>query len=164
MSKNTILGLLKSKKIYILVALAFVGALIIILSKNSGVVEDSVKGGIEELDPSQYSDMLEERIEELCNRVDGVSGAYAVVTLKGGYQAIYAIDSQSGNTSTKNQTVVIGSGSAEKAILEGYSYPEIAGVGIVCHGGDSYEVKNKIVSLISSAFDISANKIFVVGS
>jgi stage III sporulation protein AG len=164
MSKNTIIGYLMSKKIYIFAALIVLGVIIIILSKSSGSKVENVKGGIEELDPSEYSEMLEERIEELCNRVDGVSGAYAVVTLKGGYQAIYAIDSQSGNTSTKNQTVVIGSGSGEKAILEGYSYPEIAGVGIVCHGGDSYDVKNKIVSLVSSAFDISANKIFVVGS
>ena len=164
MSKNTIFNILKSKKIYIFVALIFVGAIIIILGKADANPSDDVKNSIEELDPSQYSEMLEERIEELCNRVDGVSGAYAVVTLRGGYQAIYAIDSQSGSASTKNQTVVIGSGSGERAILEGYSYPEIAGIGIVCHGGDSYEVKNKIVSLISSAFDISANKIFVVGS
>jgi stage III sporulation protein AG len=164
MLKNTILNLFKTKKIYIFAALIFVGVIIIIIGKNDTTKNGDIKNSIENLDPSQYSEMLEERVEELCNRVDGVSGAYAIVTLKGGYQAIYAIDSQSGNTSTKNQTVVIGSGSGEKAILEGYSYPEIAGIGIVCHGGDSYEVKNKIVSLISSAFDISANKIFVVGS
>ena len=164
MLKNTILNLFKTKKIYIFAALILVGVIIIIIGKNDTTKNGDIKNSIENLDPSQYSEMLEERVEELCNRVDGVSGAYAIVTLKGGYQAIYAIDSQSGNTSTKNQTVVIGSGSGEKAILEGYSYPEIAGIGIVCHGGDSYEVKNKIVSLISSAFDISANKIFVVGS
>ena len=164
MSKNTILSFLRSKKIYLLAALIFVGVIIIIVGKREPQISEDVKSSIEELDPSQYSEMLEARIEELCNRVDGVSGAYAVVTLKGGYQAIYAIDSQSGNTSSKNQTVVIGSGSGERAILEGYNYPEIAGIGIVCRGGDSYDVKNKIVSLISSAFDISANKIFVVGS
>lgn len=164
MLKNTILSFLRSKKIYLLAALIFVGVIIIIVGKREPQISEDVKSSIEELDPSQYSEMLEARIEELCNRVDGVSGAYAVVTLKGGYQAIYAIDSQSGNTSSKNQTVVIGSGSGERAILEGYSYPEIAGIGIVCRGGDSYDVKNKIVSLVSSAFDISANKIFVVGS
>lgn len=164
MSKNTILSFLRSKKIYLLAVLIFVGVIIIIVGKREPQISEDVKSSIEELDPSQYSEMLEARIEELCNRVDGVSGAYAVVTLKGGYQAIYAIDSQSGNTSSKNQTVVIGSGSGERAILEGYSYPEIAGIGIVCRGGDNYDVKNKIVSLVSSAFDISANKIFVVGS
>ena len=164
MLKNTIFNFLRAKKIYALAALALIGVIIILIGKSGAQNTEDVGDSIEELDPSKYSEMLEERIEELCNRVDGVSGAYAVVTLKGGYQAIYAIDSQSGNTSTKNQTVVIGSGSGEKAILEGYSYPEIAGIGIVCHGGDSYEVKNKIVSLVSSAFNLSANKIFVVGS
>ena len=164
MSKNTIFAFLKSKKIYLLVLLILVGVAIIFIGKGNDSESESLQSGIESLDPTQYSEMLEERIEELCNRVDGVSGAHAVVTLKGGYQAIYAVDSQSGNTSSKNQTVTIGSGSGEKAILKGYSYPEIAGIGIVCRGGDSYEIKNKIVSLVSSAFDISANKIFVVGS
>ena len=164
MSKNTIFDFLRSKKIYLLVALLIIGIVIIFIGKSGGKKTENVQNGIEELDPSQYSEMLEERIEELCNRIDGVSGAHAVVTLKGGYQAIYAVDSQSGNTSAKNQTVIIGSGAGEKAILKGYSYPQIAGIGIVCRGGDSYDVKNKVVSLVSSAFDISANKIFVVGS
>ena len=164
MSKNTIKSFFGSKKVYLLIALIFVGLIIIVLGNNSDKKTEDVKSGIGELDPTKYSELLEVRIEELCNRVDGVSGTHAVVTLKGGYQAIYAIDSQSGNTTSKNQTVVIGSGSGEQAILQGYSYPEIAGIGIVCNGGDSYAVKNKIVSLISSAFDISANKIFVVGS
>ena len=47
---------------------------------------------------------------------------------------------------------------------EGIAVDEIAGIGIVCRGGDSYEIKNKIVSLLSSTFNLSANKIFVVGS
>lgn len=161
--KNTIFNLFKSKKIVLLLILAIVGIFIITITSGDKK-DDTVKESIEELDPAQYAESIERQVEELCNRVDGVSGAYAVVTLKGGYQAIYAVDSQSGSSASKNQTVVIGSGSNEQAILEGYRYPEIAGVGIVCHGGDSYEVKNKIISLVSSAFDLSANKIFVVGS
>ena len=164
MSKNTMLSFIKAKKIYFLAGLALLGVLLIILSSGRQNNEENVRESIEELDPSAYADMLEERIEELCNRVDGVSGTYAVVTLKGGYKAIYATDIQEGSSSSKNQTVVIGSGSNEAAILEGYSYPEIAGIGIVCRGGDSYEVKNKLISLISSTFNISSNKIFVVGS
>lgn len=164
MSKNTILSFVKAKKIYFLAGLVLLGVLLIISGSGGEKKEENVRESIEELDPFAYADMLEGRIEELCNRIDGVSGAYAVVTLKGGYRAIYATDSQEGSSSSKNQTVVIGSGSAEQAILEGYSYPEIAGIGIVCRGGESYEVKNKIVSLVSSTFNISANKIFVVGS
>ena len=164
MSKNTIFKIFKTKKVYLLLLLLLLGVLLLFFSTREQKSKENVKESIEDLDPSKYAEMLEERIEELCNRVDGVSGAYAVVTLKGGYQAIYAQDSQSGSNSSKNQTVIVGSGSAEQAILKGYTYPEIAGVGIVCRGGDSYDVKNKIVSLISSTFNLSANKIFVVGS
>ena len=103
-------------------------------------------------------------MEALCNRVDGVRSTYAVVSLKGGYRAIYATDSQMGSTSSKNATVIIGSGSSEKALLIGYENPEIAGIGIVCAGGDDYTVQKNIISIISSAFDISSNKIFVSGS
>ena len=164
MSKNTIFKIFKSKKIYILALVALVGVLLVFFGSRKNESAQTVASSIEELDPSVYAESLEKRIEELCNRVDGVSGAYAVVTLKGGYRAIYAVDSQSGGNSSKNNTVVIGSGREEQAILEGYSYPEIAGIGIVCRGGDSYEIKNKIVSLLSSTFNLSANKIFVVGS
>lgn len=163
-SKNTILKLLKSKKTILLLLLAAAGILLAVISSNSSKSDVEAVGGIESLDPSSYAEGLERRIEELCNRVDGVSGTYAVVTLKSGYQANYATDFQAGASVSKNQTVLIGSGRDEQAILEGYSYPEIAGVGIVCRGGDSYAVKNKIISLISSTFDISSNKIFVVGS
>ena len=87
-----------------------------------------------------------------------------MVTLKGGYRAIYATDSQSGSSSSKNATVIIGSGSSEKALLIGYENPEIAGIGIVCSGGDDYNVRKNVISVVSSAFNVSSNKIFVSGS
>lgn len=164
MSKNAIHNIFKTKKLYFFIALFALGILLLLIASGTDKKETQAKTGIESLDPDAYSEMLEERIEELCNRIDGVSGTYAVVTLKGGYKAIYAFDSQSSNSASKNQMVVVGSGSDEQAIIEGYTYPEIAGIGIVCHGGDSYVIKNKIVSLVSSTFNLSANKIFVVGS
>ena len=164
LSKNTILKTLVSKKIYIFFILIFVGVLLLTFGSGEEKSEQGEAVGAEILDPDEYASLLEERIESLCNRIDGVSGTYAVVTLKGGFQAIYATDEQKTSGGNKNQTVIIGSGSAEQAILRGYQYPEIAGIGIVCDGGDGYDIKNKIVSLIASTFNLSANKIFVVGS
>jgi hypothetical protein len=103
-------------------------------------------------------------VEELCNKIDGVSSTHAVVTLRGGYRAIYAANSQSGNSNSKNQIVVLGSGSNEKPLLIGYENPEIAGIGIVCSGGDDARKREAIISVVSSAFDIGTNKIFVAGS
>ena len=162
-SKNTIIGKLGKKKIFLFALIAVVGIFLIIIS-NSSSAESMEEVDFENLDPSKYAREVEEKVEALCNRIDGVRSTYAVVTLKGGYRAIYATDSQSGSSSSKNATVIIGSGSSEKALLIGYENPEIAGIGIVCSGGDDYNVRKNVISVVSSAFNVSSNKIFVSGS
>ena len=151
------------KKIVFFALLAIVGIVIMLFANKSedGKIQE---GELADLDPIQYAQNIEERVEALCNKIDGVSSTYAVVTLKGGYKAIYASDSQNGTSNSKNQTVIIGSGSQEKGLLIGYQNPEISGIGIVCSGGDDYNIRKNIISVVSSAFDISSNKIFVAGS
>ena len=161
--KNTIISKLGKKKIFLFVAFIVLGIFIIILS-NSGGEKQSEEVNFESLDPAKYAKEVEERVEALCNRIDGVRSTYAVVTLKGGYKAIYATDSQFGSSSSKNSTVIIGSGASEKPLLVGYENPEIAGIGIVCSGGDDYNVRKNIISVVSSAFNLSSNKIFVSGA
>lgn len=162
-SKN-INNLTRGKKSLLLfVGLAVVGVILMCFVGKDDAGE-SKSASVEDLDPAEYAEKVEKRVEELCNRIDGVSSTYAVVTLKGGYRAIYALDMQSGSSSSKNQTVVIGSGSGEHGLLVGYENPEIAGIGIVCSGGDDYNIKKNIIAVVSSAFDISSNKIFVAGS
>lgn len=161
--KNTISKNLSPKKILLISVLLICG--ILLMLSSAGGSEGEEKGfDIDKLDPADYAKTVEERVEELCNRIDGVSFTYAVVTLKGGYRAIYASDYQSSSANSKNQTVIIGSGSAEQGLLVGYENPEIAGIGIVCSGGDDALVRREIISVISSAFNVSSNKIFVAGS
>ncbi len=161
--KNSIAAGGKNKMLIFFALLAIAGALIMLVSKNTGKSkQDEIN--FQSLDPAEYAHSVEKQIEALCNKVDGASGAYAVVTLKGGYRAIYATDSQSGNTSFKNETVILGSGAGAQGLLIGYENPEIAGIGIVCSGGDRAEVRKNIVAVVSSAFDIGSNKIFVSGS
>ncbi len=163
MLKNINLGRLGKKNVIIFVAFALVGALLIYFgARSSDKKEEAVN--FENLDPAEYAREVEDRVEELCNRVDGAGSAYAVVTLKGGYRAIYAEDSQFGSSNSKNSTVIVGSGSGEKGLLIGYENPEISGIGIVCSGGDNYNVRKNIISVVSSAFNVSSNKIFVSGS
>ena len=161
--KNTIINKMGKKKIFLLVALIAFGIFIIILSNSVGG-EQNEDVNFENLDPAKYAREVEEKVEALCNRIDGVRSTYAVVTLKGGYRAIYATDSQFGTSSSKNSTVIIGSGASEKPLLIGYENPEIAGIGIVCSGGDDYNVRKNIISVVSSAFNLSSNKIFVSGA
>ncbi|MBE6592955.1 MAG: hypothetical protein E7642_03070 [Ruminococcaceae bacterium] len=166
MSKNITISKSGKKSLTFLALFALVGALMLLASKCSASDGKKVSSpdSMENLDPSKYAVEIEKKVEELCNKIDGVSSTHAVVTLRGGYRAIYAADRQSGSSNSKDQIVVIGSGSSEKPLLIGYENPEIAGIGIVCSGGDDARKREEVISVVSSAFDIPTNKIFVVGS
>lgn len=114
-------------------------------------------------DPSEYADFIERKVKEICSVVEGVGEVKAVVTLSGGYKTMYAFNSQGSSSGYKSELVTTGNGASENALVVGYEYPEIAGIGIVVQGGESPFVKQRIISLVSSAFNISTNKIEVVG-
>ncbi len=112
-------------------------------------------------DPEQYASKIEEDIERICGDVAGNCTVEAVVSLEGGYRAVYASDSQSSPSGYKNSMVLIGSGSSEGAVLVCYENPKISGIGIVLSCREDQRIKNNIVSLVSSAFSVGANKIYV---
>ena len=116
------------------------------------------------MDADAFAESVEKKITEICRSVSGVGDVHAAVTLGGGYRAIYATDSQSSGTSYRNEMVLTGNGSSEKAILVGYQNPEIVGIGIVCSGGNDPDVRQSIISLVSAAFNVSTNKIYVTGT
>lgn len=164
MAENTIVRFMDKKKLILAAFLGIFGVILIILSNCTAKSGKETQNSLENLDPAEYARTVEKRVEELCNKIDGVGSAYAVVSLEGGYRAVYASDVQSGSSNSKKQTVILGSGADEKALLVGYENPRIAGIGIVCSGGDEPRKRADIISVISSAFDVSSNKIFVTGS
>lgn len=115
-------------------------------------------------DADEYARAVEERIIRLCSEVRGAGRVYAVVTLSGGYNAVYAQNSQSSGTGYRNEFVMSGGGSQKEALLIGYTPPIIAGIGIICTGGDKESVRCELVSLVSAAFGVSTNKIYVAAS
>ena len=130
--------------------------------KGNGEGEDqTVSEAYSAFDAEEYAKAAEERIVALCERVNGVSKVSVTVTLSGGYSTVYAQNSQSGTSGYKNEFVLTGNGSSEKALLIGYSVPQISGVGIVCVGGGRADTRREIIALVSAAFGVSSNKIYV---
>lgn len=152
----------EKKTIWILLA-GGLGVLLLILG-GIGIGE---KGADEEsetplsLDASAYARQVEEEIVRICSCVRGAGTVRVAVTLKGGYRAVYATDSQNSGGGYKNSTVLIGSGSSEGAVLICYENPEIGGIGIVCMGASDPSVRDTVISLVSAAFDVGVNKIYV---
>ena len=130
--------------------------------KNSVQSDVQVRG--ESMDADAYAREAEERIALLCSNIKGVSNVRVAVTLSGGYNAVYAQNSQSGSSGYKNEFVLTGSGSSEAPLLVGYSVPQISGVGIVCKGGGDANVRQEIISLVSATLGVSSNKIYVTES
>ena len=158
----------KKEKIKLLLILACVAVGIIMIAFGSTLANktedvEEVFSSFENKDPSAYASFVEAKVKEICSGISGVGDVFVVVTLEGGYRTVYALNSQNTQNGYKSEVVLTGSGNSEKALVVGYEYPKISGIGIVAEGGNSSVVKQRIISLVSAAFDISTNKIEVVG-
>ena len=153
---------IKDKKLLIFGAIALAGLIILIMGKFTARKTPADETVMATLDPKEYSKEIEEEIVGLCQRIAGNCEVHAVVSLDGGYKSVYASDRQSTSGGYKNSTVLVGSGSAEGAVLVQYENPQISGVGIVLSCKESEKIKNDIISLVSSAFNVGTNKIHIV--
>lgn len=165
--KNENNNLKKSVKIILLLLGAALGIFLLLFGsymdkeKKSADERESAERLEMSMNADEYAADAERKIADLCSGVRGVSEVRVVVTLAGGYNAVYAQNSQSGTSGHRNEFVLTGSGSSEAPLLVGYSVPEISGVGIVCSGGGDSSVRREIISLVSAAFGVSSNKIYV---
>ena len=103
-----------------------------------------------------YEQTLENEIAKLCSAVAGVSHVDVMVRLASGTSIIYAKDND-GKPST------VGSGSSESALYSSLQSPVIAGVGIVCKGGNDPLVQQTIIELVSTTLNVSSARVFVAG-
>lgn len=107
-----------------------------------------------------YQTYLEGKVKSICESVNGVGNVTAIVTLDSGFESVYAIEMNDGN----EQYVVIGSGSSASALFLTESPPAVRGIGVVCTGGNSATVRRELTSLLSAAFHISSNRIYITAS
>ena len=162
MSEN-VKNIKKDKKTLFLAIGAIFGVLLLLFGSLAGERRSETETVSEEAlrDPEAYAHELETRVVEICSGVKGAGKVSATVTLRGGYRAVYATDAKNSSSGYQSATVLVGSGSTEEALLVCYENPEIAGIGIVCEGGDDAAVRERIISLVSATFSIGTNKIFV---
>lgn len=164
MSKNEKINLSKRHKIALAVICGGLGVLLLVLGGYSeGREEDGKSAGTAavECDAEEYARQTEARVSALCAKVAGAGDVSVFVSLKGGYRTVYAFDTQSTSSGYKSEIVMSGSGADKGAVVSAYENPEIAGIGVVCEGGDDAQVREQIISLIAASLGIGTNKIFV---
>ena len=115
----------------------------------------------------EYAAAVEEKATRLCESAAGVvRGSVTVtVTLECGYETVYAEDGEkktaSSGTSVSGKYATVGSGSSEQPIKTVTRAPVIAGIGVVCRGGGNELTRAELTALLSAAFGVGTNKIYI---
>ncbi len=111
---------------------------------------------------------MEERLERTLEKINGVGKTDVMITAAGSGEYVYAkdekTDSDSGSISKDEKYVIMGGNGEKKALVRKIDNPEITGVVVVCEGGESNVIREKIYSAVSAAFNIPSQKIYVAGS
>ena len=161
--------LLKNKKLLIIVIIALIGVLL--LMSGGGKDKNNVQSTAESDATQQlreYTESLRRDIEKLCEQVGGVSDVTVAVSLECGFEYVYATDSKNDTDSYGSQTqikyITVGNGSSESAVYITEKLPRIGGIGVVCRGGSDPAIVKRLTSLLSAAYNIGSNKIYITGT
>lgn len=138
----------KSKLILVIIAIIGVALLILPLPKTVNVSSD-------QNEVSYYTEYLEKRLEKLISEMNGIERVSVFLTLENNGENVYA------QNSNNSEYVIIGGKDEEEGLVLKEIKPSVRGVAVVCNGGDSVAVKEKITLLLSSSLGIPTNKISV---
>jgi len=159
-----------NKKILLFALLATLGVMLMLIGNVGGKNEidtDTARDGTEQ-QIQQYTESLRRDIQRLCEQVGGVSDVTVAVSLECGFEYVYAANENSeigmSGSEASKKYITIGSGSSETAVYITERLPRIGGVGIVCRGGSDPDVIRRLTSLVSAAYNIGSNKIYVTGT
>ncbi|MFY9382141.1 MAG: hypothetical protein WBI55_05445 [Eubacteriales bacterium] len=122
---------------------------------------DKNKGNISATVYTAYTEELERRVRDICDKVAGVSNVSVLLTLESSNEYVYAENSSGASV---YDYLVINGKDGEEPVLIKEIYASVRGIAIVCDGGDSAKIKATLTELLSSAFNLPTNKISIAGT
>ncbi len=152
------------RRLFLLIGAALLGIFLLLLGGGAFGTTDSKEAS--EADRSaeeellDYRNDLESRIRILCESVRGVEDVRVILTLDGGYESVYATEERDGDL----RYVIVGSGASAEGLLLSCAAPTVAGVGVVCAGGDDPTVRRELTALLAATLRIPSNRIYITGS
>ena len=147
-------------RLWLLLGGAMLGVLLLLFGGMGSTAKEEVDAPdamIERVSELQnYEAQLEKELEAICEAVSGVGETEVMVTFESGYTVQYQKNGD-------NDPATVGTGSNEEALFHTLVPPEVAGVGIVCRGGNSPTVKETLTELISTTLGIPSNRVYITG-
>lgn len=162
-NKIGLLEYIKKQKMIIPIAILLLLGLFLLLLPETGKSTAQTISDQERL--QKYAETLENKIADLCSKVRGATNVSVTVYFDTGFETVYAYNEESKTTSSgfnsEKKYVTVGSGNNESMVCVLEKMPNICGIAIVCRGGGNPVVSNELINLISSAYGVAKNKIYV---
>ncbi len=160
----------------LLIAVGLCGILLVFLSSLfSGGSESQTATEAGEQTTEQYRISLEEGIKEIVSEISGDSDPTVVITLESSIRYSYASadetdTSSSGDTNgesreSKKQSVITvkTADGGERPLVVTEIMPEVRGVAIICSGGNSEAIAEKIENAVTAALNITTKRVYISG-
>lgn len=145
------------KRLALTVAVGIAAMVLILISE---LVPDEKKAVTEseKIDALTYQTQLEQRLEQLISQMSGAGKTTVMITLATGEEAVYAVDTRSGEAQSQQTHVLLEDGTA---LTETVYLPQICGAAILCEGGADVRIAARITELVGALLDLPSNRICV---
>lgn len=171
----------QDKKVKLIVMVGVIGILIMLIGNmnKQSEVEQVSNLNVEE-DSAKYVSDLENKVLELIKSIEGVGQAKVMITLESGVENVYAGEEKKNTDTTENidttdqskkiqqknqyeQKLILieGKSGGREALIKTQLEPIVKGVVVVCEGGGNSEVEERIMGAITTALNVSYNKVWV---
>ncbi len=162
------------KKLIFIIIIGFVGVFVLLFSGSGTNTEPSqdntqthnVKTDDVRIYSAQETEkILAEKVENLVSQLQGAGSVSVEVTVSSSAEYVYAenVKSESDTLSSymTDREYVLFSDDTEQGLLICVKRPQVLGVAVICQGGGSAVVKSEVTELVTSLFDIGADKVYV---
>lgn len=158
----------------LVVALGVAGIGLILLSE---FWPQTSKEAVAKASAEEFVTKTEEKLMAIIGSIEGAGTCQVMVTLENGVEYVYAsqqklntdrVEDQSGNSNKVSQRddseksiIVVDTDEGRKGLLVTEIQPTVKGVVIVCEGGDQPLVRQRIVDTVTTALNISSQRVCV---
>lgn len=149
------------KKYKFVLLVVLVGIILMILPVSSQTKEtEENKSQI----PQESFDLaaMEQRMEEVLGKIDGVGKLRLMLTLQSGTRLTLAEDTQRDQDRTQREIVTLNRGSGnQEIVITNRFYPVYQGAVVVCQGADSSAVRLAITETVQALTGLPSDRIRV---
>lgn len=151
---------------YVLLAV-LLGMLLLLLPKGESNAQAEEGLRTDSFDRSA----LQKEMETILSSIDGTGKLKLMLTVRGGGEYAIAQDrsltrKQNGEEqqeyTSREETVVLGSGSNADVVVTGSSFPDYVGALVVCEGGGSATVRLQVTQAVSALTGLPSDRISVI--